>query len=139
MDRGYKIVEHTADLALRAYGHDLRELIENAAQGMLALLYAEPPPEPAQTLELPVAGDGPEVVLQRSLRELLYLLEDEGLAPVQVAVAEADERRATLKVGVIPRAQAEPLIGAAIKAITRHGLEIVRHDDRLEVTIVFDV
>jgi SHS2 domain-containing protein len=135
----YEILEHTADQALRAHGRDLRELIQSAAEGMLYLLYAEPPPAPAQTLELPVAADGPEAVLQHSLRELLYLMEDEGLAPVSVAVTTADERQATLQVGVIPREQAEPIFAAPIKAVTRHGLEITPGEDGLQVTVVFDV
>ena len=135
----YEIVEHTADIAIRAFGADLRELIENAAHGMLALLYVETPPEPQQTLDLPVAADGPEIVLQHCLRELLYLLEDEDLAPVQVVVTKADEHSASLRVGVIPREEADAIFAAPIKAVTRHGLEIVREGERLRVTVVFDV
>lgn len=135
----YEIIEHTADQALRAWGANLRGLIESAAQGMIALLFAGEPPAPMQELELPIAADSPEMLLHHSLRELLYLMEDEGLAPVRVAVAEAEEGRAVLRVGVIAREQAEPLLGATIKAVTRHGLEIKRGDGVVSATIVFDV
>lgn len=135
----YEIIDHTADQAIRATGRDLRELIESAAQGMVALLYADEPPAPTQELQLDVEAETPEMVLHHSLRELLYLMEDEGLAPVRVVVREANEQRAVLSVGVIPRDQAEPLFGALIKAVTRHGLQIERVDDRLSATIVFDV
>ncbi|MBU0609257.1 MAG: archease [Armatimonadetes bacterium] len=136
---GYEILEHTADQAIRATGRDLRELIENAAAGMLALLYSGTAPSPRYTLELSVAADAPEMVLHHALRELLYLLEDEGLAPVIVRVTSADAERAALRVGVIPRDQAEPLLGTVLKAVTRHGLAIEEDGGVLRITIVFDV
>jgi len=135
----FQILDHTADRALRAWGRDLRELIENAAAGMIALLYVEPPPPPVQELDLPIEADTPELVLHHSLRELLYLLEDEALAPVSVTVKEASDERAILRVGVIPREGAEPVFGALIKAVTRHGLSIERSDDLMSITVVFDV
>ena len=97
----FEILDHTADLSLRAYGRDLRELIENAAAGLLALLYAGPPPAATATRDLSVTADRPEFVLQRALREFLYLMEDEGLAPVTVAVLNAGETSATLRAGVV--------------------------------------
>lgn len=136
---GYEILEHTADQAIRAHGHDLRELIEHAAAGMIKLLYVEKPGPAEQDLELPVEAESPEMLVHHCLRELLYLLEDEGLAPVEVAVTEADEHTATLRVGVVSRETAEPLLGAGVKAVTRHGLAIERADDLLSITIVFDV
>jgi SHS2 domain-containing protein len=97
----FEILEHTADQAIRAYGADLRELIESAAAGMLALLYAEPPPEAGQYLDLDVEAEAPDLLLHHCLRELLYLLEDEALAPVSLQVTEASEHAARLRVGVI--------------------------------------
>jgi SHS2 domain-containing protein len=135
----YEILEHTADQALRATGHDLRELIENAAAGMISLLYAEAPPPPEQELERTIEADSPELLLHHSLRELLYLLEDEGLAPVAVRVVAATDARATLEVGVISRDAAEPLLGGALKAVTRHRLDIDREENMMSITIVFDV
>ena len=136
---GYKILEHTADQAIRATGRDLRELIENAAAGMLALLYGGRAPAAEREVEVSVAADGPELVLHHALRELLYLLEDEGLAPVTVRVVAADERRAALQVGVVPRAQVEPVLRALLKAVTRHELQMQRSGGTSSITIVFDV
>jgi len=135
----YEILDHTADHAIRAGGHDLRELIENAAAGMVALLYGGRPPAAEREVALSVAADGAELVLHHALRELLYLLEDEGLAPVAVRVVAADAEGAKLQVGVVPRAQAEPVLRALLKAVTRHGLQIQRSGDTSSVTVVFDV
>jgi len=131
--------KHTADQAIRAYGHDLRELIENAAAGMISLLYVEPPPEAEDTLERHIEAEDAEALVHHALRELLYLLEDEALAPVVVEVTEATEQSAILKVAVVARENIEKLFAAPIKAVTRHGLQVARSGDLLTVTVVFDV
>jgi SHS2 domain-containing protein len=135
----FEILDHTADLSLRAYGRDLRELTENAARGLLALLYAADPPAPQQTRELTVSAEQPEYVIQRALRELLYLLEDSGEAPVAVAVATAGRGEARLRVGTVPLEQVRSLLGAEIKAVTRHGLAIAQGPEGLSLTLVLDV
>ncbi len=132
-------LDHTADLSLRAYGRDLRELIENAARGLLALLYTAPPPEPEGWRELTVNAEEAEYLVQRALRELLYLLEDRHEAPVRVKVVTADQGEARLQAGWVPVQAVRPILGPEIKAVTRHGLEIVQESDRLSLTLIFDV
>lgn len=139
MDAGYEIVDHTADLSLRAWGADLRELIGQAAAGLLALIYREAPGVAAERRELTVTAEAPELLLQRSLRELLYLMEDEALAPVTVEVAIAEGESVRLRVGVKPLEAVRGLLQLEIKAVTRHGLEIRSTATGLEVTLVFDV
>lgn len=137
---GYEILDHTADLALRAYGADLRELIENAAAGLLALLHGEAPTAaPGEWLSRTLTAETPELLLHHCLRELLYLLQDEGLAPVVVEVGEATEHSARLRVGVIAAESLGERPGAPVKAITRHLLEIRPHLRGLVVEVVCDV
>lgn len=135
----FVILEHTADLALRAYGRDLRELVENAARGLLALLYTAPPPGPGGWQELTVSAEDAEYLVQHALRELLYLLEDQRQAPVRVQVVAAEPGEACLRVGVVPLETVRPILRSEIKAVTRHGLEIVKDSAGLTVTVTFDV
>jgi SHS2 domain-containing protein len=139
MGQGYEILDHTADLSLRAWGADLRELIGQAAAGLLALIYRDEPGAAAERREVTVTADSPELLLQRSLRELLYLMEDEALAPVTVEVASAEGESVHLRVGVKPLEAVRSLLRLEIKAVTRHGLEIRSSATGLEVTLVFDV
>lgn len=137
--QSFEVLGHTADLSVRAHGRDLRELTENAARGLLALLYRGEPPPAEGHQDLTVTAQEPEYLVQRALRELLYLLEDGGLAPVSVEVVAAAGGSARLRVGTVPLAAAKALLGAEIKAVTRHGLEIVKEPDGLSLTVVFDV
>jgi SHS2 domain-containing protein len=135
----FDILEHTADVAILARGRDLCELITNAAAAMLSVLYSGPAPKAEQHLERDVEAEAPDLLVHHVLRELLYLLEDEGLAALSVSVTACSGTMATLRVGVTPREAVASLLSAPIKAVTRHGLGISEADGLLTTRIVFDV
>ncbi len=136
----FELLDHTADFAIRARGGDLRELIENAARGMMAIL-GELEGLPADAWHnLEVTAESPEDLLHHSLREILYLFED-GHAPVVVDVVEATDAppRATLRVGTKRLRDVLDKISTEIKAVTYHNLRIRREDGQLVTEVVFDV
>ena len=135
---GHEAVEHTADLAIRAWAPDLARLIEQVAEGMLGLMLGERP-EPVETVEIAAEGHDAEELLVDCMREILALWAMDALLPVCVSVRELQKQRAVCEVGVVPREQAAGGIEQEIKAATYHDLEIVRTDDRLDVAVVFDV
>ncbi len=129
-------MEHTADLAVRAWAPELAGLIEQTARGMLGLMAASSPPA-EECVEITGEGDDAEDLLVDCLREILALWTVEARLPVSVEVEEIGERRATCSVGV---AEAGAETGVQeIKAVTYHDLEVRRTAEGLEVTVVFDV
>lgn len=137
-ESGHEAVEHTADLAIRAWAPDLRGLVEEAARGMLDVLLDAAPPAREQR-EVVGEGTEPEELLVDCLREILALLQVEGVVPVSVEVSQVREGRARCRVGVAPIGEARDALAQEIKAVTYHGLEIARREGGLEVTVVFDV
>jgi SHS2 domain-containing protein len=135
----FELLEHTADVMLLARGHDLCQLIANAAAGMISVLFSGDPPAAEQSLDRDVEADEPDLLVHHALRELLYLMEDEALAPVSVIVTACSESSATMRIGTISRETAEALLGAPVKAVTRHGLGIEQEGEWLTTRIVFDV
>ncbi len=137
MDDGqtFEELEHTADLALRVYGRDLKELFANAAYGMFYLMADLPALEPTTSHEVHLEAFDCETLLVDWLNELLYLHETEGeiynrfqlktLSPTHltasVAGGEGEARKAT------------------IKAATFHDLAIEETEDGYVATIVFDI
>lgn len=137
MGRGFEFIDHTADYAVRAWGADLRELIEHAAEGLIRLTADLRGIEPDEHCEVVVGGDGAEAVLVHALKEILLLVET-GRLPVSVSVSEANADGARMRVGTTAL---EPLIDrieANVKAVTYHDLEIVAEEGGLTVEVVFD-
>lgn len=150
-DRGwepFEEAEHTADLALVARGRDLRELIENAALGVIYLIAETGELLPEQWVPITSAGTDPERVLVGFIRELLVEWELRGGLPVAVEVetapddtwlsdpAEPAGARGRIAFAYPPRL--DERIKGIPKAATYHGLEIRRVGELLEANLVLD-
>ena len=137
----FEPVEHTADYALFARGRDLRELVESAGRGMISLLVDTAQVAPTGQVDFVGHGDSPEQLLLATLRELLYLEEDQGLVPVRCSVVRLDQTplAAECSVSVTPIELARPQLLGHIKAVTYHDLNITSTPAGLEVRLVFDV
>jgi SHS2 domain-containing protein len=134
MSRRFQEIEHTADLAIRVYGRDMRELFANAARGMFALM-AEPSEEPTREREVALEAIDHEGLLVDWLNELIYLheVEEETYSQFTIETLTATELKARV-VGGPTKSKAR-----AIKAATFHDLKIVETESGYQATIVFDV
>jgi len=132
----FEEIDHTADWALRVRGRDLRELLINAARGMVSLIIADPATlsgDVEQALELEAIDA--ESLLVDWLNELAYWAEAEMLVFHQFELQDVTSTslRATIRGGHAPDLKKH------IKAVTYHNLEIVETVNGLEATVVFDV
>jgi len=134
MGKGFDEIEHMADLAIRAYGQDMRELFANAAYAMLTLM-AEPLPEPACEREVELEAMDFEGLLVNWLNELIYLHEVEGETYYDFAIESLSPTRLKAHVTGGPTKNKTK----AIKAATFHDLAIEEAPNGLVATIVFDV
>ena len=135
MTARYEEIEHTADIALRAWGCDLRELFANVALGMFRLLAG--PGEVTCSIKhrLSLAECDAETLLVAWLGELLHLHEQEGVVFVGFEMEEVTNTslRATVRGG------SPHEVLRHIKAVTFSGLQIRRTEKFYEATVVFDV
>lgn len=129
----YEIIEHTADVGIRASGASLAELFEQAAlaladiEGARAAVPAEAVPV---SLEAPDAG----ALLVDWLNELIYLLEARGLL-ASVTVHSASEHALQADVGLAPGRPE----GLAVKAATYHRLSVARAGPGWVAEVYLDV
>jgi SHS2 domain-containing protein len=135
MSERFEEIEHMADLAMRAYGRDMRELFANAAYGMFALM-AEPSVE-GSTCEREVSLEATdyESLLVDWLNELIYLHEVERETYSQFAIETLSPTKLKAHVTGGPTKSKTK----AIKAATFHDLAIGETANGLVATIVFDV
>jgi SHS2 domain-containing protein len=158
----FEILEHTADIGLRAYGRSLEELFENAAWGLAEILDVRRYHGDGQGRR--VAGGGPprssrrrasggagvnsrhvdlrgasdiEALLVDWMNELI-LLTEEGKACV--AAVQVDTVREDALQARVDLVDCDPLPeGTDLKATTYHQLSVREVADGWEATVYFDV
>ena len=136
---GYESLDHTADLALRVWAPDTRELLEQAATGFIGLMVDPDTVKPDREVEICATGAGPEELLVGWLNEILFAFDAQGLAPARAVVDSVTDEEVR---GRIFGKDFDPLhhdVRNVVKAVTFHNLSVKRMGDLLEVSIVFDV
>jgi SHS2 domain-containing protein len=131
----FEEIEHTADLALRVYGQNMRELFTNAAHGMFALIAEASLEGPAREHKVSLEAMDYEGLLVDWLNELIYLHEVEGETYSQFAIETLSPTKLEAHVTGGPTKNKTK----AIKAATFHDLAIEETPNGLATTIVFDV
>lgn len=138
MKKDFELLDHTADIAMRAYGGSLEELFANAAAGMASVMYD--PKEVPDEFERPIEAEGnrPDLLLVTFLNEILYTIEVEhfvyrGACVQSVAGGRA---RGILRGSRIPKGFQ---FFTEIKAVTYHELALVKKEETFEATVLFDV
>jgi SHS2 domain-containing protein len=138
MSTGFEELDHTADIALRVRGSDLKELFVNAALGMAHQL--ADPTSVVCTAEHEVslrAGDV-ETLLVSWLSELLYLGEREGAAEIVFTTFDVRDIGPN-HINATVRGGPATDLRRYIKAVTFSDLSVRRTADGYQTVIVFDV
>ena len=139
VEGGYESFEHTSDVGLRVWGRDLRELFEQAAEGLIDLLIDCDSVRVQRTLSISVRGEDPEDLLYAWLDEILYAFGVHQFAPASAHVGTLEGGRLT---GELRGEEFDPTrheLRHGIKAVTYHDLAVQKKGDLYEVRIVFDV
>ena len=135
----YEIIEHTADVGIKAYGKNISEAFENAAKGMFDIITDKSEIEAVGEYELRLEAQDLEQLLVDWLSELLFLNSAKNLI-FSFFKVELDEKSNSLSAHVfgekfnIPKHK----IGMEIKAVTYHILEI-RNKRPYYVQVLFDI
>ncbi len=138
----YRIVPHTADVAIAVSGASLGELLENAAYGMFDLMVDVAALDPVREVAFEVTAPDPSELLVDLLAELLYLGETGDLAFCDFAAETGRAGRGEVAVRMLARGaslKGVALMGPPVKAVTYHGLHVTETPGGWEAEIVFDV
>ena len=136
---GFGILEHTADVGVRATGDTLGEALSWIAKGMFSIIADLDSVQPRKTLEVSVDSTDTDALVVDWLNELLYRYEAEGLLLKEFEVT-VDERGKSL-VGKCIGEPVDPqrhVMLTAVKAATYHDLQ-VSHNAEWEIQAVLDV
>ena len=135
----YELIDHTADVGLKAYGKTLAEAFENAAKGMFDIITDSSEVESIGQYNIELDAPDLEQLLVDWLSELLFLNTAKNLVFGFFKV-EIDEKNNKLSAKICGEKFdiSKHKAGAEIKAVTYHMLE-VRNKKPFHVQVLFDI
>jgi len=135
----YEQIPHTADIAIRAYGKDLRELFVNAAYGMFDIIADLEGLKSSVSISVNLEAPTTEDLLIAWLDELLYNFYTKDIIFFEFDIISIGENRVTAKVHGRHVGQNKNRLKTEIKAATYHDLKVTKNPEGYSVDIVFDV
>ncbi len=130
----FKVVPHTADLAIEVSGRSVPELFESATKGFRFLVAGDKPGIQTTTESFEIEATDKESLLVRFLNHLIYLFDTSGFLP---STLEAEINGLTMNAAVAGEIF-EGIAKHCVKAATYHGLEIVEAGGLFAAQIIFD-
>jgi SHS2 domain-containing protein len=135
----YDLLDHTADIGVKAYGETLNEAFENAAKAMFDIITDESEIEFVGQYSIELRADDLEQLLVDWLDELLFLHSAKNLVFSHFKVnINKKEKKLIANIFGEKFDLSKHKIGTEIKAITYHMLE-VRKKKPYHVQILFDI
>ncbi len=145
MAKFYETIEHTADLGIRVWGKDEKELFINAAKAFFDCITDLEAIRPRREFQVSVKGESLEECLFNWLDELLFLFDAKGIlvADCVLKMERAIDQPKAYEIQAICKGERfdperHPL-KAAIKAVTYHNLEVTNKGNLYEAEVLFDI
>ena len=137
--RGFREIEHTADLGIEAEAENPADLFAAAAEGLYALIADPSGIEAKQAISVSATGGGWEDLLQAWLSELLAEFNLRGFVGKNCVITRIEPEL------VNGRVEGEPLdlkrhrFHTEIKAVTYHELRVWQDGGAWRARVIFDV
>ena len=138
MRDGFEIIDHTADVAIAAYGTDLKKAFANAALGMFSIMTDIDKVNESVIRDVEVTAEDMKDLLVSWLNELLFICEVERILFKRFDISELNETRMLAKCYGEKINLKRHKIKAEIKAATYHMLKI-EEGKGVRVQVLFDI
>jgi SHS2 domain-containing protein len=135
----YTLLDHTADLAIRVRGKDLKNLFENAAMALMHIMVRGNRSGNTSSVNISLSGQDLADLMVRWLGEVLYLLEGESLVVSAITIRDLTTARLEAVGEVVPFDPDIHEIQTEVKAVTYHQVEVVDKGDQWEARVTFDI
>ena len=135
--RRFKLIEHTADTGLIAYGNNLAEAFANAAYGLFSIIAELKTVREVESLPVAVSAEDAESLLFEWLNDLIYTFEVEHFIFKRFDITEFTQH--SLRATCWGERYESPRhrLKQGVKSATYHMLEVDGENNR--VRVIFDV
>lgn len=135
--KSYELIEHTADVGVKAYGKTLAEAFEHAAKGMFDIITDGSIIDPVGQYDISLEAPDLEQLLVDWLSQLLFLNGAQNLVFGKFKVTIEGNRLSAHVFGEKYDTKKHKM-GVEIKAVTYHMLQ-VSEKDPIFVQVLFDI
>lgn len=135
-NKKYEILEHTADLKIRAFGKSQAEVFSNILKGMFETIKPQEVSDGQEIVrDIKIKSQDIESLLVDFLSEALYLsdVNNEAYFTAKFKKLTNKELEGEIQGIKIEKFEKE------IKAVTWHNLEIKKEKDLWQATVLFDI
>ena len=143
MERPYRILEHTADVALEATGQTMTEALANTALALFSVMVDLRGVRVRQWTEVEVHSTTPEDLLVDWLNELLYHSETREVLFRRFEMRGLTEappgRRLRARCGGEPIDPSRHHLKLPVKAVTYHQARVRRRGNAFETRVIVDI
>ena len=136
----FEYLDHTADIGIRAYGQDLKDLFENAAEAMLAVTAELDTIDEMMLIEVSVTASTLPDLMLNWLGELNFQHEVEEIFFCRTEIREISPNRLCAVVFGEARNENRHVVLAEIKSVTFHQLQVEQASDGVwTAQVIFDI
>jgi SHS2 domain-containing protein len=139
--KGFEIIEHTADIGIRAYGADIAEAFANAAKGMFSLITDLNKVQTTLSRDVEASAADQEILLVEWLNQLVYLFDVEHILFKDFDITTIVDTRIQARCygEKVDKSRHELKIG--IKSATYHMLKIEENprEPGYQIQVLFDI
>ncbi len=139
VQKGFKVLDHTADIGIVAYGIDIRELFINAATGLFSLMVDLSTVQEEIQREVEVAAEDEETLLVEWLNELIYIFDVEHIIFKKFQIDSFHSNQIKARCFGEKLKSGHHKLQREVKAATYHMLKISKRNRGYEATIIFDI
>ena len=134
----YKFIEDlTSDVMFEAYGKDLRNLFQNAAEALLSVICQIDKVKPKKPMDLEVGGKDLKDLMFNWLQELISLVDTEEMFFSRFDIQEIDEKH--LKARIWGEAITPGKSGTLVKGVTNYKFSVDRAGEGYRARVACDI
>ncbi len=138
MEKGFEIINHTADVGIIAYGADMNEAFANAAKALFSLITELDDVEEAMHRDIELTAPDQESLLVEWLNELIYLFDTENMLFKRFDVTQLSQTQLKARSYGHKVDSSKHKLKTGVKAATYHMLKIDKSNGG-KVQVLFDI
>lgn len=135
----YRLLDHTADIGLEAWGDTKEEALAGTVEAMFDLIVDNESVSAREEKKIAAGGVDTSDMLINLLREALYLFNGKSWLCKICEIMEMNEEKISARLLGEPYDKKKHQLKMEIKAVTYHTLKIEKRENGWRARVIFDV